>query len=73
MSINSSGQGHEGAQPALRSPRETETILGISHATLYRLIASGKLDARKIGQKTVITDDSIRQLISSLPKVGEAA
>jgi hypothetical protein len=58
---------------ALYSPRETEAILGISHATLYRLINAGRLDARKLDGKTVITDGSIRQLIAALPKVGEAA
>lgn len=58
---------------ALYSPRETEAILGVSHATLYRLIAAGRLDARKLDGKTCITDESIRRLIASLPKVGEAA
>jgi predicted DNA-binding transcriptional regulator AlpA len=28
----------------LYSPVETETLLGISHATLYRLIRAGRLD-----------------------------
>jgi len=36
---------------AVYSPRETEAILGISHATCYRLIAARKLDARKLGNK----------------------
>jgi excisionase family DNA binding protein len=60
---------------ALFSPREAEAILGVSHATLYRLIAAGRLDARKIDGKTVITAASIRQFIAGLPKaeVGAAA
>jgi len=63
------------APPAreLYSVRETEAILGISHATVYRLIADGRLDARKLDNKTCITSDSIRRLIVSLPKIGEAA
>jgi predicted DNA-binding transcriptional regulator AlpA len=73
MSIASCGLGHDGLRRALYSPRETEQILGISHATLYRLINSGRLDARKIDNKTCITDESIRQFIASLLKVGEAA
>ena len=40
---------------ALYSPKETEALLGISHATCYRLINAGKFDARKIANKTVIT------------------
>jgi len=75
MPIHLCGLGRESVQRALYSPRETEAILGISHATLYRLIDKGRLDARKIDGKTVITDDSIRQFIADLPraKSGEAA
>lgn len=73
MFIHSSGLGRESVQRALYSPRETEAILGISHATLYRLINSGRLDARKINNKTVITDESIRRFIQALPKAGEGA
>ncbi len=52
---------------ALYSPREAEAILGVSHATLYRLIAAGQLDARKIGGKTVITMESIERFVAKLP------
>jgi hypothetical protein len=77
MSIHSCGLGHNGG-PVLKelySPRETEHLLSVSHATLYRLIGAGRLDARKIDGKTVITAPSIRQFIADLPKaeVGEAA
>jgi hypothetical protein len=58
---------------ALYSPRETEGILGISHATLYRLIAAGRLDARKIDKKTVITAPSIEAFLAALPKAGSPA
>jgi hypothetical protein len=70
MSIHSCGHGRGGVERALYSPRETEAILGISHATLYRLINAGRLDARKIDNKTIITEDSIRRFIEALPKVG---
>jgi transposase-like protein len=55
---------------ALYSPRETEQILGVSHATLYRLIAAGRLDARKLDTKTVIAAQSIERLVAELPRVG---
>lgn len=60
---------------ALYSVREAEAILGVSHATIYRLLAEGRLDGRKLDSKTVITDESIRRLIIALPsvKVGAAA
>jgi excisionase family DNA binding protein len=51
------------------SVRETEAILSISHAQVYRLIASGKLDARKLGNKTLITGESIEKLATQLPKL----
>jgi hypothetical protein len=56
---------------AVYSPKETEAILGISHASLYRLIAAGLLDARKLGGKTLITAASIERLVADLPKVGQ--
>lgn len=52
---------------ALHSIKETEAILGISHATCYRLIAAGKLDALKLCGKTVIPRASIERLIAGLP------
>ena len=60
---------------ALYSPKEAEGILGVSHATLYRLINAGRLDARKIDGKTVITAASIQSFLADLPKakVGTAA
>jgi hypothetical protein len=74
MSISSCGFGHNQIPArALYPPKETEKILGISHAQLYRLIGSGALDARKLGSRTGITAKSIEQYIATLPKVGEAA
>jgi hypothetical protein len=58
---------------ALYSPRETEALLGISHATCYRLINSGRLDARKIHNKTVITRESIDRFLAELPRVRRTA
>jgi excisionase family DNA binding protein len=59
-----------GSLRALYSPKETEAILSISHATCYRLISAGKLDARKLGGKTLITAESIERLVIELPKMG---
>lgn len=70
MSTLSTALPSSGASEPLYSPRETEAILGISHASLYRLIAAGRLDARKIGGKTVITAQSIERLIAELPRIG---
>lgn len=75
MSIVSCGLGRDAPLRELYSPKETEHILSISHATLYRLINANRLDARKIDGKTVITAASIQAFLADLPKVkvGEAA
>jgi hypothetical protein len=73
MSIASCGVGRDELRRQLYSPRDAEHILSVSHATLYRLIAAGRLDARKIDGKTVITAQSIETFLASLPKLGEAA
>ena len=51
---------------ALYTPRDTERILSISHAQLYRLIGRGQLDARKIGRGTYITAQSIEEFLKTL-------
>jgi hypothetical protein len=66
--------GHESPTGRLLySAREVEAILGVSHAFLYRLISSGRIDARKIDNKTVIPASSLKTFIAGLPKAGEAA
>ena len=50
--------------------QETQHLLGISHATIYRLIAAKRLDAVKIGAKTLITAESISAFLAGLPKAG---
>jgi hypothetical protein len=54
----------------LYATKETEALLSVSHAQLYRLIAAGRLDARKIGSRTFITAESIVEFLASLPKLG---
>jgi len=58
---------------ALYSIKETEALLSISHAQVYRLINDGRLDARKIGAKTVITAASLESFLALLPKLGHEA
>jgi excisionase family DNA binding protein len=76
MSISSlallAGASNSAPGRVLYSPKEIEGILSVSHATCYRLIAAGKLDARKLGGKRLITAESIERLVTELPKVGTA-
>jgi excisionase family DNA binding protein len=43
------------------------TTLKISHATLYRLLAAGKITARKVGRSTIIDADSVDRFWDTLP------
>lgn len=58
---------------ALYPLKEVQHIIAVSHAQVYRLIAAGRLDARKIGARTFITAISLQQFITDLPRPGEAA
>jgi excisionase family DNA binding protein len=42
---------------------------GIGRTTVYELIASGKLEAVKLGSRTLVTATSIEALLASLPRV----
>lgn len=54
--------------PLLRSVPAACNELGCSEWVIYRAIAAGTLDARKIGRRTLITQASIESYISGLPK-----
>ncbi len=43
-------------------------ILGLGTTKLYALIGNGVLDARKAGSRTLITGESLRAYVASLPK-----
>jgi hypothetical protein len=42
----------------------------ISRATAYREINSSRLEARKIGRKTIVTKQAAQDWLASLPKIG---
>jgi len=47
----------------LRSRRETQEIIGVSRATLFRLVQRGDLIATRIGGRTMFHPNDIRALI----------
>lgn len=59
---------------ALYSPRETQHILSISHAQLYRLLGEKRLAAVKIGVRTYVTAPSLETFLATLPpaRIGAA-
>ena len=40
---------------------------GIGRTTLYELIGAGKIEARKVGNRTLIPAESLRSCLASLP------
>jgi hypothetical protein len=62
-----------GDDPTLVPRKAAFALLGIGATKGHELINTGQLDARKIGDKTVITMASIRRYVAGLPRVREAA
>jgi len=49
---------------------ETCKKIGVGRTLIYQLIEQGRLDARKLGNRTVILEDSADKLLDSLPRMG---
>jgi hypothetical protein len=52
----------------LNSIAYTRLLLNVGTTSIYKLIGLGKLDARKLGNQTRITGESIKAFIATLPK-----
>lgn len=48
----------------LYSIAETQRILGLGRTTVWRLVASGDLEAVRVGARRLIKADSVRRLAS---------
>lgn len=59
--------------PLVCDIEETARFLRCGRSLVYELINEKKLDALKIGRKTLITYQSIQALVAAAPRVGEAA
>lgn len=57
----------------MRHPRyahpipDAADILGIKVSKTYELLAEGKIRAKKIGSRTVVLDESLREFLASQP------
>jgi len=49
------------------SPAEACKSLGISRTTLYAFLSKGRIEALKSGTRTLITAESLRAFVGSLP------
>jgi excisionase family DNA binding protein len=49
---------------------ETCALTGLGRDTIYTAIRDGRLVARKLGRRTLITDDDLRRFLAELPRAG---
>ncbi len=61
------GQGSTSSIPILVPIKEAARLLGIGKTRTYELANAGALEARKLGNLTMITMDSIRRFVDGLP------
>ena len=54
------------------SINDTAKALGIGRSSVYTLLKSGRLDAIKIGRRTLLTTKSIMRLAQSQERTSEA-
>ena len=52
----------------LLTVKQTKERVPVGTTKIYEYIALGLLDGRKLGGKTLITEESIEKLIASLPR-----
>jgi excisionase family DNA binding protein len=50
---------------------ETCSLTGLGRDTIYAAIRSGKLIARKLGRRTLITNDDLHQFLTGLPRASD--
>jgi excisionase family DNA binding protein len=55
--------------PLAMSPADAARFLSLSKKTVHRLIAAGKLVAKKSGPRTLVTTESLQAYFESLPSV----
>jgi len=47
--------------------KEAADVLGVGKSTLYKALAAGKLSAIKLGSRTLIPADALRQWVAAMP------
>jgi hypothetical protein len=55
-------------EPAMYSIESSMRVLDVGRSSIYKLIGEGRLDARKVLGKTLITSQSLQALITAAPK-----
>lgn len=58
-----------GARRLAHSVNQTAALLSCGRSTVYELLKAGKLEAVKLGGRTLVLDASIRDMLASLPRL----
>jgi excisionase family DNA binding protein len=51
-------------EPLAVSINDTAKVLGLGRTTIYAMIADGRLEAFKLGRRTLVKAESIRRLVA---------
>ena len=54
-------------QPLAYRPADAAFVLSVCRATIYEMIADGRLEARKLGTATVIPHESLVAVLAAAP------
>jgi excisionase family DNA binding protein len=54
-------------EPVAMQPKDAARFIGLSRSRLYELIASGEIEARKVGARTIIPTASLRAFVAAAP------
>ena len=60
---------HQSPQAAMHPIDRACTISGCGRTKIYQLINLRLLDARKLGRRTLVTDESLRRFLAGLPSL----
>jgi excisionase family DNA binding protein len=57
-----------GAERVAHSIADCCALTGLGRDTIYSAIRNGRLVARKLGRRTLVTDSELRRFLEGLPK-----
>lgn len=60
-------------EPLVLGVNDAAAFIGLSRARLYELLAEKKIEARKLGSRTLIPVESLRSFVLNAPRIGEVA
>jgi excisionase family DNA binding protein len=69
MNIKTADAPKSGPSPIAHSIQEATQLAGCGRTTLHHALKSGSLRGRKLGRRTIILADDLRDWLKSLPPV----